>query len=86
MNLAFRDIRHKLGRFILTCLGLSLLLGVVVTMAGIYCGPTADPLALPNATAPVLWLVESGSQGPFAEASRVPGDTRELVARIYGVE
>ena len=30
MNLAFRDIRHKLGRFVLTCLGLSLLLGVVV--------------------------------------------------------
>ena len=26
MNLAWRDIRHKLGRFVLTCLGLSLLL------------------------------------------------------------
>ncbi len=86
MNLAFRDIRHKLGRFILTCLGLSLLLGVVVTMAGIYRGQTADALALLNATDADVWIVESGSQGPFAEASRVPGDTRELVARIYGVE
>ena len=27
MNLALRDIRHKLGRFLLTSLGLSLLLG-----------------------------------------------------------
>ena len=27
MNLAWRDVRHGLGRFILTCIGLSLLLG-----------------------------------------------------------
>ena len=85
MNLAFRDIRHKLGRFVLTCLGLSLLLGVVVTMAGIYRGQTADALALLEATDADLWLVEAGSQGPFAEASRIPGDTRELAARIYGI-
>ncbi len=86
MNLAYRDIRHKLGRFLLTCLGLSLLLGVVVTMAGIFRGQTADALALLEATKADIWVVESGTQGPFAEASRVPGDTRELVARIYGVE
>jgi putative ABC transport system permease protein len=30
MNLAYRDIRFNLGRFILTCCGLSLLLGVVL--------------------------------------------------------
>jgi putative ABC transport system permease protein len=86
MNLAFRDIRYKLGRFVLTCLGLSLLLGVVVSMAGIYRGQTADALALLNATSADIWVVEAGSNGPFAEASRVPGDTREIVARMYGVE
>lgn len=86
MNLAFRDIRYKLGRFVLTCLGLSLLLGVVVSMAGIYRGQTADALALLDATSADVWVVEAGSHGPFAEASRVPGDTREIVARIYGVE
>lgn len=85
MNLALRDIRHKLGRFILTCLGLSLLLGVVVTMAGIYRGQTADALALVRSIHADLWVVESGTHGPFAEASRIPGDTREIVARIYGV-
>ena len=84
MNLAVRDIRHKLGRFILTCLGLSLLLGVVVTMAGIYRGQTADALALVRSIDADLWVVESGTHGPFAEASRIPGDTREMVARIYG--
>jgi putative ABC transport system permease protein len=85
MNLAWRDIRHKLGRFVLTCLGLSLLLAVVITMAGIYRGQTADALALARAIGADLWVVEAGTQGPFAESSRVPGDTRELVARINGV-
>ena len=85
MNLAWRDIRHKLGRFILTCLGLSLLLGVVITMAGIYRGQTGDALALARAINADLWIVEAGTSGPFAEASRIPGDTREIVARINGV-
>jgi putative ABC transport system permease protein len=85
MNLAWRDIRHKLGRFVLTCLGLSLLLAVVITMAGIYRGQTADSLALAQAIGADLWVVEAGTQGPFAESSRIPGDTRELVARINGV-
>ena len=85
MNLAWRDIRHKLGRFVLTCLGLSLLLAVVITMAGIYRGQTADALALARAIAADVWVVEAGTHGPFAESSRIPGDTREIVARINGV-
>lgn len=85
MNLAFRDIRHKLGRFVLTCLGLSLLLGVVVTMAGIYRGQTADALALSRAIQADIWVVQGDTNGPFAEASRIPGDTREMVARMGGV-
>lgn len=86
MNLALPDIYHKLGRFILTCVGLSLLLGVVIVMAGIFRGQTADALALSRAIGADLWVVESGSKGPFAEASRIPGDTREVVRRIYGIE
>jgi putative ABC transport system permease protein len=85
MNLAFRDIRHKLGRFVLTCLGLSLLLGVVVTMAGIYRGLTADALALAKSIQADVWVVQAGTNGPFAETSRIPGDTREMIARIDGV-
>jgi putative ABC transport system permease protein len=85
MNLAWRDIRHKLGRFMLTCLGLSLLLAVVITMAGIYRGQTADALALVKAINADVWVVEAGTHGPFAESSRIPGDTREIVARINGV-
>lgn len=85
MNLAWRDIRHKLAQFMMTCLGLSLLLAVVVMMAGIYRGQTADALALLRAINANVWIVESGTLGPFAEASRIPGDTREMVARIDGV-
>jgi putative ABC transport system permease protein len=85
VNLAWRDIRHKLGRFLLTCFGLSLLLAVVVTMAGIYRGQTADALALLQAVKADIWIVEADTLGPFAEASRIPGDTREIVARIDGI-
>jgi putative ABC transport system permease protein len=86
MNLALRDIRHKLARFIVTCLGLSLLLGVVVSMAGIYRGMIADALALPRSIQADIWVVQGGTGGPFAESSRIPGDTREMISRIYGVE
>lgn len=85
MNLAIRDIRHHLGRFVLTCLGLALLLGVVISMVGIYRGLVADALALVRAPAADLWVVESGTRGPFAEGSRIPRDTRDAVARIDGV-
>jgi putative ABC transport system permease protein len=85
MNLAFREIRHKLGRFALTCLGLSLLLGVVVTMAGMYRGLMADALALPRSIQADLWVVQADTNGPFAESSRIPGDAREMIARVDGV-
>ena len=85
MNLAWRDIRHNLGRFLLTCVGLSLLLGIVLSMIGIFRGLELDALALVRAPGADLWIVESGTRGPFAEASRIPGDTREAVARIQGI-
>lgn len=85
MNLAIRDIRHHLGRFILTCLGLALLLGVVISMIGIYRGLVADALVLVRAPQADLWVVEGGTRGPFAEASRLSYDTRNAIARIAGI-
>jgi|SRR5581483_2975473 len=32
-----------------------------------------------------LWVVEAGSRGPFAEASRIPGYSREAIARLAGL-
>ncbi len=86
MNLAYRDVRHNLGRFLMTCAGLGLLLAVVMAMIGIYRGIVVDALTIARAPATDLWVVEARSRGPFAEASRIPGDTREAVARIFGVE
>lgn len=85
MNLAFRDVRHNLGRFLLTCLGLGLLLGVALAMVGIYRGVVEEALSLARSLRADLWVVEAGTRGPFAEASRIPGDVREAVARLPGV-
>jgi putative ABC transport system permease protein len=85
MNLAVRDIRHNVGRFLLTCVGLSLLLAVVLSMIGIYRGLVHEALTLVRAPAADIWVVEAETRGPFAEASRIPGDSREAVARIAGV-
>lgn len=85
MNLALADIRHKLGRFLLTCVGLGLLMGVALSMVGIYQGVVAEALALSRALDADLWVVESGTRGPFAEASRLSGDARAMVQRLPGV-
>lgn len=85
MNLAYRDVRSHLGRFLLTCLGLGLLLGVVLAMIGIYRGIVVEALTVVQVQGADVWVVERGTRGPFAESSRIPGDTREAVARLAGV-
>ena len=85
MNLAWRDIKHNSGRFAFTGVGLGLLLAVVFAMIGIYRGMVVDALTIARASSADLWVVEAGKRGPFAESSRIPGDTREAVARIAGV-
>ncbi|MDE3240026.1 MAG: ABC transporter permease [Paracoccaceae bacterium] len=85
MNLAYRDIRHNLLRFVLTNLGLSLLLGIVIMITGVYGGLVNDAVRQARAAHADLWVVQAGTNGPFAQGSRIPGDTRDLVARVYGV-
>jgi putative ABC transport system permease protein len=85
VNLALKDIRHNLGRFLLTCLGLSLLLAIVLAMVGIYRGLVQESLGLVRAAGADVWIVEGDTRGPFAESSRLPGDTRAAVAAQWGV-
>ncbi|MDA8163908.1 MAG: ABC transporter permease [Desulfobacteraceae bacterium] len=85
MNLALRDIRYHRGRFILTSIGLGLLLGVVMSMGGIYRGLFADALAVLNSTKADLWVVQQDTNGPFAENSRIPEDIRYRIAAVPGV-
>lgn len=85
MNLAVKDIRHNLGRFLLTCVGLSLLLAIVLAMVGIYRGLIEEALGLARSAQADVWVVEGRTRGPFAEASRLPADSREAIAAQWGV-
>jgi len=85
MNLALRDIRYHRGRFILTSIGLGLLLGVVISMGGIYRGLIADALAILNANRADIWVVQQDTNGPFAESSRIPEDIKYRIAAVPGV-
>ncbi|GFO53593.1 ABC transporter permease [Geomonas sp. Red276] len=85
MNLAIRDIRYHRGRFILTSIGLGLLLGVVMSMGGIYRGLFADALAVLNSTKADIWVVQQDTNGPFAENSRIPEDIKYRIKAVPGV-
>lgn len=85
MKLACRDVRHNLFRYVLTCLGLSLLMAVVLAMIGIYNGLVSDALNTAKAPKADLWVVESGTPDPFAEASKISGGTRNAITRLRGV-
>ncbi|MBL0226097.1 MAG: ABC transporter permease [Geobacteraceae bacterium] len=85
MNLAIRDIRYHRGRFILTSIGLGLLLGVVISMGGIYRGLIADALAILHANKADIWVVQQNTNGPFAESSRIPEDIKYRMRAVPGV-
>ena len=54
-------------------------------MVGIYRGLIVEAFGLARAAHAQVWVVEGGTRGPFAEASRMPGDTREAIAAQWGV-
>ncbi|MDG4475981.1 ABC transporter permease [Thiovibrio frasassiensis] len=85
MNLALRDIRHQKSRFIQTCLGLGLLLGVVMSMSGIYRGLFTDATGILNATAADIWVVQQDTSGPFAATSRIPEEIKYRIRAVPGV-
>ncbi len=85
MNLAIRDIRYHRGRFMLTSIGLGLLLGVVMSMGGIYRGLFADALAVLDFTKADIWVVQQDTNGPFAESSRIPEDIKYRIKAVPGV-
>lgn len=57
MNLAVRDIRHSLGRFVLTTIGVGMLLMIVMGMGGIYRGLVDDALVVTRGVGADLWIV-----------------------------
>jgi putative ABC transport system permease protein len=85
MNLAIRDIRRHKTRFLLTCIGLGLLLTVVMAMSGIYRGLIGDATKVVEATPAQVWVVQKDTRGPFAESSRLPEDIEHSIAAVEGV-
>jgi|CXWL01.1.fsa_nt_gi putative ABC transport system permease protein len=85
MELALKDIRRHLGKFLATIAGVAMLLAIVLVMNGIYQGNIQDGVWLIDNTATDLWVVESGRGGPFNESSRVPLDSHKSIAATPGV-
>lgn len=85
MNLAARDIRHSLGRFVLTTIGVGTLLMVVMGMGGIYRGLVDDALVVTRGVGADLWIVQHDTRGPFAEVSRLPRSVVDRVGAVPGV-
>ena len=85
INLARRDIAHHLKSYLLTGLGLGLLIGVTLTMAGVYRGMVDDAKVLLRAVDADVWVVQQDTLGPFAEPSSVPDDLYRALLGLPGV-
>ena len=86
ISLAGRDILHAWGKFVLTGFGLGLLIGVTLTMAGVYRGMVDDARALLNNSGADLWVVQQDTQGPYAESSSLRDDVVRNVLALPGVQ
>ena len=85
INLAGRDIRHAWGRFVFTGIGLGLLVGLTLSMAGIYRGMVEDAKALLDNSGADLWVVQQDTLGPYAESSSLKDDVYRSLLGMPGV-
>ena len=85
ISLAGRDILHAWGKFVFTGVGLGLLIGVTLTMAGVYRGMVDDANVLLDNSGADLWVVQKDTQGPYAEASSLPDDSYRSIQGMPGV-
>ncbi len=85
ISLAGRDILHAWPKFVLTGMGLGLLIGVTLSMAGVYRGMVDDARALLTNSGADVWVVQQGTQGPYAEASSLRDDVVRGIEGMPGV-
>ncbi|MEO1750502.1 ABC transporter permease [Thiofaba sp. EF100] len=85
INLAARDILHSWSKFVLTGVGLGLLIGVTFSMAGIYRGMVDDGKALLRNSGADLWVVQQDTLGPYAEPSSLRDDVYRGILGLPGV-
>ena len=85
ISLAGRDILHAWGKFLFTGIGLGLLIGVTLTMAGVYRGMVDDGKVLLDNSGADLWVVQRDTLGPYAESSSLPDDLWRDIHVLPGV-
>ncbi|MBV6493459.1 MAG: putative ABC transporter permease [Turneriella sp.] len=85
ISLAGRDIAYAWGKFIFTGAGLGLLIGVTLTMAGVYRGMVDDAKTLLDNSGADLWVVQKDTLGPYAEPSSIYDDAYRSVKTVPGV-
>ena len=85
INLAKKDIAHTLGKFIVTSMGVGMLLGIVLIMIGVYRGMIIDAQVLLDDLKIDLWVVQENTLGPFAEPSRLHEDMKNTIKVTEGV-
>ncbi|SIS97625.1 ABC transporter permease [Neptunomonas antarctica] len=85
ISLAGRDIMHAWGKFVFTGVGLGLLIGVTLSMAGIYRGMIDDAKVLLDNSSADLWVVQKDTLGPYAEPSSIYEDTWRSIRGMPGV-
>ena len=85
ISLAGRDIMHSWGKFVFTGMGLGLLIGITLSMAGIYRGMVDDAKVLLDNSGADLWVVQKDTLGPYAESSSLYDDTWRGIRGMSGV-
>lgn len=86
ISLAGRDILQAWGKFVFTGVGLGLLIGVTLVMAGVYRGMVEDGKALLDNSGADLWVVQKDTLGPYAEPSSMSDDVYRSISVMPGIE
>ncbi|WP_025917567.1 ABC transporter permease [Herminiimonas sp. CN] len=85
ISLAGRDILHSWAKYVYTGIGLGLLIGVTLSMAGIYRGMVDDAQALLKNSGADIWVVQKDTLGPYAEPSSVRDDAYRTIMGLANV-
>jgi len=77
---------HSWGKFVFTGMGLGLLIGITLSMAGIYRGMVDDAKVLLDNSGADLWVVQKNTLGPYAESSSIYDDIWRGIRGMPGVD
>ncbi len=86
IDLALKDIAHAKLKFLVTAMGVGMLLGIVLIMVGVYRGMIIDAQVLLNDTGADLWIVQQYTLGPFAQSSRIHEDLKNTIKAQPGID